>query len=79
MRKNNEQRKASKQDRIRKGGLALTRKVSEAILSDGPVRIEVDRIAGNRVILRIVADHAVKILRAEVADRQDREAREASR
>ena len=46
--------------------LVLTRIPGETIVTDGPVTIEVARVEGHRVILRLTADKDVKILRGEL-------------
>lgn len=55
-------------------GLVLGRFVGQTIKVDGPCVIQVDRIRGNEVRLRITADRNVTILRGElVASSQAKE------
>lgn len=49
--------------------LVLTRREAEAIVIDGPCVVRVERIKGSRVQIRVVADAAVTILRAEIRER----------
>lgn len=51
------------------GGLQITRRVGEAFLADGPVRVIVLRVKGGQVLLRIQADKATKILREELSEK----------
>jgi len=54
--------------------LVLSRKINESIrieTSDGPVDVKVTRAEGKNVRLAIDAPRAVKVLRAEVADRTE--------
>ena len=46
--------------------LVLTRIPGETIVTDGPVKIEVARVEGKHVVLRLTADKDVKILRGEL-------------
>ena len=46
--------------------LVLTRIPGETIVTDGPVTIEVARVEGKHVVLRLTADRSVKILRGEL-------------
>ena len=52
-----------------KGGLVLTRKIGETVCVNGPAVIEVDRLDGGRVRLRIIADRKVIVLRGEIVER----------
>ena len=47
-------------------GLVLCRKETESIYIDGPCRVTVARISGDRVRLRIVADRETPIDRDEI-------------
>ena len=46
--------------------LVLSRKQKQSIITDGPVEITVERIAGNRVKLSCVAHETTIILRGEI-------------
>ena len=50
--------------------LVLTRKPSEVVHIDGPCLVEVWRVRGNTVSLRIFADQEVTILRGELIDEE---------
>jgi len=50
--------------------LVLSRKRSETIVTDGPVRITVERIDGNRVKLSCVADETISIMREELIGKE---------
>ena len=51
-------------------GLVLSRLLHETIRVDGPCLIEVCKVRGNRVSLRLIADRSVEILRGELIDEQ---------
>ena len=51
--------------------LNLSRKVGESIDIDGPSVVEVLKIGGNRVLLRVTAEDSVKILRTELRGEDD--------
>ena len=51
-------------------GLVLSRLQHETIRVDGPCLIEVCKVRGNRVSLRLIADRSVEILRGELIDEQ---------
>jgi carbon storage regulator len=53
--------------------LVLSRKLDEAIIIDGNIRIRVVGIRGNHVRLGIEAPDSVKVFRQELLDRADRE------
>ena len=52
-------------------GLVLSRKVTQTIVSNGPMTIHVVRISHNRVNLLCEADPDVSILRGELAERKE--------
>ena len=54
--------------------LVLSRKRSETIVTDGPVRITVERIDGNRVKLSCVADETISIMREELIGKEPTDA-----
>ena len=51
--------------------LVLSRKRSETIVTDGPVRITVERIDGNRVKLSCEAGKMTTIVRGELLERKE--------
>ena len=54
--------------------LILDRRESESIVIDGPARITIVRTTDNRVKIGIDADRTVKILRAELLEKNERDA-----
>jgi carbon storage regulator CsrA len=53
--------------------LILTRKAKETIVANGPIRITVVRIDGNRVKLACEAGKMTTIVRGELLERRERD------
>ena len=54
--------------------LVLSRKRTETIITDGPVRITVERITGNRVKLSCEAHETTSIMRGELERKEPTDA-----
>ena len=57
----------------KQGGLVLTRKPGQKIITDGPTEMEVVWASHGRVKLRYVADKSVRIVRAELETKGEKE------
>lgn len=55
------------------GTLVLSRKLGEEVIVDGPCRVKVVRIQDGRVRLAITAAKSVRIDRAELREKRERE------
>lgn len=58
--------------------LVLSRRINEAVVFDGPGRVVVVAVQGEKVRLGFVADRSVNIYREEVAERIRTEGKETA-
>ena len=54
--------------------LVLERQQNEAVIIDGPCRVVITKVRGDRIWLGFTADKSVRILREELVGKERREA-----